>query len=135
MCRPLAERAARIEAEALAARATSVNSSAIAMIARLKLEIEKLRRELFGARSERKARLLDQLEMELEDLEANVTEDELAAEAVAIQRQTVRSSGAGYRRASRSPNICRTSASSSPRRRIVPVADRQSCRSSARTSP
>jgi transposase len=87
----LAERAARIEAEALAARATAVNSSADAMIARLKLEIEKLRRELFGARSERKARLLDQLEMQLEDLEANATEDELAAEAAAIQTQTVRS--------------------------------------------
>jgi transposase len=76
----LAERAARIEAEALAARATAVNSSADAMIARLKLEIEKLRRELYGSRSERKARLLDQLEMQLEDLEANATEDELAAE-------------------------------------------------------
>lgn len=87
----LAERAARIEAEALAARVTAVNSSADAMIARLKLEIEKLRRELFGARSERKARLLDQLEMQLEDLEANATEDELAAEAAAIQTQTVRS--------------------------------------------
>ena len=87
----LAERAARIEAEAVAARATAVNSSADAMITRLKLEIEKLRRELFGARSERKARLLDQLEMQLEDLEANATEDELAAEAAAIQTQTVRS--------------------------------------------
>jgi transposase len=76
----LVERAARIEAEALAARATAVHSSADAMIARLKLEIEKLRRELYGHRSERKARLLDQLEMQLEDLEANATEDELAAE-------------------------------------------------------
>jgi hypothetical protein len=61
----LAERAARIEAEALAARATAVNSSADVMIARLKLEIEKLRRELYGHRSERKARLLDQIEMQL----------------------------------------------------------------------
>ncbi len=75
-----AERAARIEAEALAARATSVKSSADAMIARLKLEIEKRRRRLYGHRSGRKARLLDQLEMQLEDLEANATEDELAAE-------------------------------------------------------
>jgi hypothetical protein len=76
----LAERAARIESEALAARATAGNSSADAMIARRKLEIEKLRRELYGHRSERKARLLDQLEMQLEDLETNATEDELAAE-------------------------------------------------------
>ncbi len=87
----LAERAARLEAEALAARSTAVNSSADAMIARLKLEIEKLRRELYGHRSERKARLLDQLEMQLEDLEANATEDELAAENAATKTQTVRS--------------------------------------------
>ena len=38
---------------------------------RLKLQIEKLRRELYGQRSERKARLLDQMELELEELEAN----------------------------------------------------------------
>ena len=79
----LAERAARLEAEAAAALAQAANSSTDALIARLKLEIEKLRRELFGTRSERKARLLDQLEMQLEDLETDATEDELAAEAVA----------------------------------------------------
>ena len=40
-------------------------SSADALIARLSLEIEKLRRTLYGARSERKERLIDQLEMQL----------------------------------------------------------------------
>lgn len=75
----LAERAARLEAEAAAARARAASSSTDALIARLKLEIEKLRRELYGTRSERKARLLEQLEMQLEDLEADATEDELAA--------------------------------------------------------
>jgi transposase len=55
----LAERAARMEAEA---RARAVTSNADVLIARLKLEIEKLRREIYGSRSERKARLLDQLE-------------------------------------------------------------------------
>lgn len=79
----LAERAERLEAEATAARAQAANSSTDALIARLKLEIEKPRRELFGTRSERKARLLDHLEMQLEDLEADATEDELAAEAAA----------------------------------------------------
>jgi transposase len=44
------------------------------------LEIEKLRRTLYGVRSERKQRLLDQLEMQLEDAEADASEDELAAE-------------------------------------------------------
>jgi len=76
----LAERAARIEAEAVATHAAAVSSGTEALIARLKLEIEKLRRELYGSRSERKARLLEQMELQLEDLEANATEDELAAE-------------------------------------------------------
>jgi hypothetical protein len=76
----LAERAARIEAEAAAARAAAVSSGTETLIARLKLEIEKLRRELYGSHSERKARLLEQMELQLEDLEADATEDELAAE-------------------------------------------------------
>src|SRR5271156_1042937 len=83
----LAERAARLQSEARAAhseadlthsRATA--SSAEALIARLKLEIEKLRRTLYGVSSERKERLLDQLEMQLEDAEADATEDELESE-------------------------------------------------------
>ena len=53
------------------------------MIARLRLEIEKLRRTLYGVRSERKERLLDQLEMQLEDVEADAIEDELTAERAA----------------------------------------------------
>lgn len=87
----LAERAARVEAEAVAARAQAVNSSTEALIAHLKLEIEKLRRELYGSRSERKARLLDQMELQLEDLEAAATEDELAAEKAAARTQAVKS--------------------------------------------
>jgi transposase len=83
----LAERAARLRSEARADRAEvdlthahATASSAEALIAHLKLEIEKLRRTLYGARSERKERLLDQLEMQLDDAEADATEDELAAE-------------------------------------------------------
>ncbi|MER8808165.1 IS66 family transposase [Mesorhizobium australicum] len=87
----LVERAARIEAEALAARAAAVSSGTEAIIARLKPEIEKLRREFYGSRSERKARLLEPMELQLEDLEADATEDELAAEKAASQTQTVRS--------------------------------------------
>src|SRR5579863_6963510 len=87
----IAERAARIEAEAHAAQAVAENSNRDALIAHLKLQIEKLRREFYGSRSERKARLLDQMELELEDLEAGATEDELAAEQAATRAQTVRS--------------------------------------------
>ena len=87
----IAERAARIEAEAHAARAVAENSNREAFIAHLKLQIEKLRRELYGSRSERKARLLDQMELELEDLEAGATENEIAAEQAAARTQSVRS--------------------------------------------
>ena len=67
------------EAEAAAARAQAVNPNTQALIAHLKLEIEKLRRQLYGSSSERKARLLQQMELQLEDLEAAATEDEMAA--------------------------------------------------------
>ena len=87
----LAERTARVEAEAVAARAQAVNASTEALIAHLKLEIEKLRRALYGSHSERKARLLEQMELQLEDLEAAATEDELTAEKAAAQTQTVQS--------------------------------------------
>lgn len=86
-----AERAARIEAEAHAARVVAENANRDAFIGHLKLQIEKLRRELYGSRSERKARLLDQMELELEDLEAGATEDEIAAEQAAARTQNVRS--------------------------------------------
>ncbi len=78
-----------VNAEAEVVRAVAVNSNADALIAHLKLEIEKLRRELYGSRSERKARLLDQMELQLEDLEAAATEDELAAERAAAATPTV----------------------------------------------
>ena len=84
----LCERAARIEAEADLARAKAVNSSDEALIANLKLEIEKLRRQLYGHRSERKSRLLDQLELQLEELEAAASEDEQAS-AMASQSTAV----------------------------------------------
>ena len=74
-------RASAAEEHVLQARAALSNGDA--MIAALKLEIEKLRRALYGTRSERKTRLLEQLELQLEELEAAATEDELAAERVA----------------------------------------------------
>ena len=87
----LAERGARMEAEAVAARAQAVNTSTEALIAHLKLEIEKLRRALYGSRSEHKARLLEQMELQLEDLETAATEDELAAGKAAARTQIVKS--------------------------------------------
>lgn len=69
-----------LEARAEAAIAKARRSSDDALIAHLKLQIELLQRDRFGQKSERATRLLDQLEMQLEELEAAATEDELAAE-------------------------------------------------------
>ena len=58
----IAERAAQaelVEARAEAANAQADLTSTEALIAHLKLAIEKLRRQLYGSRSERQARLLD----------------------------------------------------------------------------
>jgi transposase len=79
-------RAATAEARASEARAMVAGNEAV--IATLKLEIEKLKRVLYGQKSERRARLLDQLELRLEELEAAATEDELAAEKAAAQART-----------------------------------------------
>ena len=85
----VAERARAFEAEADAAAARAELSSNAALIAHLKLQIEKLNRDRFGPRSERTARLLDQLELQLEELEATATEDELAVEIAAARTTTV----------------------------------------------
>lgn len=42
-----------------------------------------MRRELYGPSRERTARLIDQMELQLDELEADTTEDELAAEKAA----------------------------------------------------
>jgi transposase len=66
-------------AESELAQARAVVSTSEAMIKHLRLEIAKLRREQYGHSSERRARLIDQMEMQLEELEAAATEDEIAA--------------------------------------------------------
>ena len=78
-----------LAARADVAAARAEQSSNLALIAHLKLQIEKLSRDRFGPRSERTARLLDQMELQLEELEAAATEDELAAEAAAVKTATV----------------------------------------------
>jgi transposase len=82
-------KAALIVAQAEVAAARAQQSSDQALIAHLKLQIEKLNRDRFGPRSERTSRLLDQLELQLEELEASATADELAAERAAAKTTTV----------------------------------------------
>jgi transposase len=90
----LAEREAlqaeRDMAVADAANARAELSDNEALIAHLELRIEKLKRELYGPRSERTARLIEQLELELEELVTTASEDELAAQAAAAKAQSVR---------------------------------------------
>ena len=73
-------KATLVAARAEVASARAQRSDDQALIAHLKLQIEKLNRDRYGPRSERAARLLDQLELQLAELEATATEDELAAE-------------------------------------------------------
>jgi transposase len=119
----LIERAAREQAEAKAvaaqAEAASVKASQEALIAHLKLEIEKLRRQIYGPRAERTRRLLDQMELQLEELEAAATQDELVAQAAAAKAQSVRPFQ--RRRPARKPFLAHL-----PRERVV-IAAPESC--------
>ncbi|MBE7220138.1 MAG: IS66 family transposase [Caulobacteraceae bacterium] len=56
-----------------------------ALIAHLRLEIARLNRTLYGQRSERTQRLIDQYELQLEELEASAAADALAAEKAAAR--------------------------------------------------
>jgi transposase len=62
------------------AQARAVVSTSEAMISGLKPEIALLRRETCGHSAERTARLIDQLELQLEDLVTDAAEDRVRAE-------------------------------------------------------
>lgn len=83
--------AERDVAVAEAANAQAMLSDSDALIAALELQIAKLRRALCGQRSERTARLLDQLELQLEELVMAASEDEIAAQATSAKVSNVRS--------------------------------------------
>src|SRR5262249_56159440 len=63
-------------------------SGAQALIEPLQLVIAKLKREMFGPRSERSQRVIDQLELQLEELAAAAGEDEAKAARVQVQSFT-----------------------------------------------
>jgi transposase len=71
-------RTARVEAELAVSKAKASDDAAV--IAHQRLQIEKLSRQLYGHRSERAVRLLDQIELAFEELESSASEDEIAAE-------------------------------------------------------
>jgi transposase len=77
-------------AEAHAANAKASVSDLAARNALLELQIEKLKRERFGPRSERSQRLIEQMELMFEELEATATEDALLAEKAAAKTTDVK---------------------------------------------
>src|SRR6202790_3012439 len=82
-----AARAMHAEAELAVARAKASDDQAL--IAHQQLRIEKLTRQLYGPRSERTSRILDQAELQFEELASSATEDELAAEMAGAKTTTV----------------------------------------------
>src|ERR1700726_3576533 len=82
-----AARAVHVEAELAVARAKAADDQAL--IAHQQLRIEKLTRELYGPRSERRSRILDQAELQFDELESSATEDEIAAEMAVAKTTTV----------------------------------------------
>jgi len=80
-------RAERVEAELAVAKAKASNDAAV--IAHQRLQIEKLARQLYGHRSERAVRLLNQMELGFEELESSASEDEIAAEQAVAKTTNV----------------------------------------------
>jgi transposase len=103
----LPEDTAALKAALIETRAKLMGAQAL--IEHLQLMIAKLKREKFGPRSERSQRLIDQLELQLEELAAAAGEDETQAEAARVRVQ-----GFTRRQATR-----RNFPPDLPRRRIV----------------
>ncbi|HVQ70535.1 MAG TPA: IS66 family transposase [Bradyrhizobium sp.] len=101
------EDTAALKAALIEARAKLVGAEAL--IEHLQLVIAKMKREMFGPRSERSQRLIDQMELQLEELAAAAGEDETKAETA-----RVRVEGFTRRQATR-----RNFPADLPRRRIV----------------
>ena len=104
---PLPEDIDALKAALIEARAKL--SGAQALIEHLQLVIAKMKREMFGPRSERSQRLIDQLELQLEELAAAAGEDETKAAAATVQVQ-------GF---TQRPATRRNFPAELPRRRIV----------------
>ena len=77
-CTALFDEVAALKAELAIARAKA--SEDMALIAQQKLRIAKLEHQIYGQRSERAVRLIEQLALTFEELEASATQDELTAE-------------------------------------------------------
>lgn len=86
----LVEQAKWLELTAEVAVARAKASEDAALIAQQKLRIAKLEHQIYGQKSERSARLIEQLALTFEELAASATEDELAAEQAVAKTTNVR---------------------------------------------
>src|SRR6267154_2765024 len=100
-------------------------SGAEAMISHLQLVIAKMKREMFGPRSERSQRLIDQMELQLEELAVGLGEDVAKLEAASVEVR-----GFTRRKATR-----RDFPDHLPRRRPARAAAAPGSRRSGRMSP
>jgi transposase len=91
VARDLAEKAQinALNAEAEAARVKAINADLLARNAYLELMNEKMRRDKYGASSERSRRLIDQLELTFEELEADAAKAEVLGAIAAAKATTV----------------------------------------------
>jgi len=92
----------QIAAELAVARAKAAEDDAL--IAHQKLQIAKLTRQLYGQKSERSSRLIDQLALIFEEAEATATQDELAAQKSVAQTVNDRATTRNPSRGSRQPD-------------------------------
>ena len=81
------ERAARLEAEARVRQAEAELPSTRLEIERLKLLLAKARREQYGRSSERGAKLIEQLELQLAEMKEGAAEEETAAAIAAPKKR------------------------------------------------
>ena len=109
----LAERSARLEAEARAQSVEALMSGARLEIERLKLLLAKARREQYGRSSERGARIIAQLELQLAELEETAAEDETPPRSRRRIGSSAGSRAPASRRAGRCRSTCLASESSS----------------------
>jgi transposase len=107
---PLPEDTEALKAALIETRARL--SGAEALIEHLQLVIAKMKRDKFGPRSERNQRLLDQMELQLEELAAAQGEDQARAETAAVP----------VRGFTRQKAVRRNFPADLPRRRIVHAA-------------
>jgi transposase len=110
----MAERAEQLPDDMAALKAALIETrakltGAHALIEHLQLVIAKMKREMFGPRSARSQRLIDQLELQLEELAAAAAEDETKAETARVQ----------VRGFTRRPATRRNFPADLPRRRVV----------------